>query len=676
MNRLPALNINRHTWRFLKNSRWRSEFVKSFNTVHQGIGRKYQAAAASRQMRTAYAILDRLKGQKGLLLADDVGTGKTTVAAWVILAFVKSGKSVSVLAPNASMRRRWKEEIEWLLTAYAALEGPQSQLEQKTRGLSKLIRFGTHLKNTNTDLGKDLLVIDEAHRAKNEHTQFAKRIRKVAVHTRLLILTATPFSLSVRELNSLLKRIGAPTETLSPCKTLAEKLEKLWSGVGIGLQEEFAKILVHCLKEAHKAIRGVVFRTSVEKLSPREKHLYGEKEPWTIMVNEAKPQHLQLLAEMDRLGQVGKLRHHYNDPRYHQGWAYIDQVLAKKRPLEGDRAVYGFHRKSALQIRHKLGSHPKLIAVSKAIAQVVAEGEKVVVFCDYHATAAEVAAELARYLGTRQRVPRGKRRKLAHVLRKLLIKQRAIAEALKTDRYAEEGLNNYCEWLASPGLAAQLADQGITLEALKRPAGAKKEAGFAKQAAHLFLRLIDRQSSSTRKKLLRYPRQLPGQTRWRVVALCDPPESITEKAPCGIFETGEPDTIMALFNSPFGPEVLVTTDRLSEGVDLHRHCRHLVHYELDPSPLRVIQREGRVRRIDSWACRSGKPVKVATPALKGTRDERLVDVVANRLQQFDMLLGGVNQPINGNLAQENLADQGQILRLVRGKLPDLSLRPA
>lgn len=45
--------------------------------------------------------------------------------------------------------------------------------------------------------------------------------------------------------------------------------------------------------------------------------------------------------------------------------------------------------------------------------------------------------------------------------------------------------------------------------------------------------------------------------------------------------------------------VLVTTDHLSEGVDLHRWCRHLIHYELDPSPIRTIQRNGRIRRIDS-----------------------------------------------------------------------------
>ena len=65
--------------------------------------------------------------------------------------------------------------------------------------------------------------------------------------------------------------------------------------------------------------------------------------------------------------------------------------------------------------------------------------------------------------------------------------------------------------------------------------------------------------------------------------------------------TGESDIVLAVFNSPFGPDVLVATDRLSEGVDLHRFCRHVIHYELDRSPVRTLQRNGRVRRIGSWA---------------------------------------------------------------------------
>jgi superfamily II DNA or RNA helicase len=48
-----------------------------------------------------------------------------------------------------------------------------------------------------------------------------------------------------------------------------------------------------------------------------------------------------------------------------------------------------------------------------------------------------------------------------------------------------------------------------------------------------------------------------------------------------------------------GPKILVTTDKLSEARDLHQACDCLVHFELPWSPLRVLQRVGRLWRIRS-----------------------------------------------------------------------------
>lgn len=105
--------------------------------------------------------------------------------------------------------------------------------------------------------------------------------------------------------------------------------------------------------------------------------------------------------------------------------------------------------------------------------------------------------------------------------------------------------------------------------------------------------------------------------------------------------SGKADIVIALFNSPFGPDVLVTTDSLSEGVDLHRYCRHLIHYELDPSPVRTLQRNGRIRRVGSWAAVTKKPIFYAYPTFGGTRDEKAVGIMRQRISAFGLLLGGV-----------------------------------
>ena len=135
--------------------------------------------------------------------------------------------------------------------------------------------------------------------------------------------------------------------------------------------------------------------------------------------------------------------------------------------------------------------------------------------------------------------------------------------------------------------------------------------------------------------------------------------------------TGKPDIVLALFNSPFGPDVLVTTDRLSEGVDLHRCCRHLIHYELDPSPIRTLQRNGRVRRVGSWAGLTGQPIQYAYPTFGGTRDEQAVSVMRQRLNAFGLLLGGVpSLDADSSDSQEPFVQA--VLKNARGKLEKLN----
>jgi len=138
-----------------------------------------------------------------------------------------------------------------------------------------------------------------------------------------------------------------------------------------------------------------------------------------------------------------------------------------------------------------------------------------------------------------------------------------------------------------------------------------------------------------------------------LVAVCNLPTGIDADSHLFRLFHRSRDLVLALFNSPFGPDVLITTDQLSEGFDLHRYCRHIIHYELDPSPVRTVQRNGRLRRVQCWAARSGLPLRIAIPSFQGTRDERLVAVMHARLKQFDLLLGGIGT------AQSLLAETGE-----------------
>lgn len=63
------------------------------------------------------------------------------------------------------------------------------------------------------------------------------------------------------------------------------------------------------------------------------------------------------------------------------------------------------------------------------------------------------------------------------------------------------------------------------------------------------------------------------------------------------------ETVLAAFNSPFRPFVLASTSVGQEGLDFHRWCHAVVHWNLPSNPVDMEQREGRVHRYKGHAVR-------------------------------------------------------------------------
>ena len=56
------------------------------------------------------------------------------------------------------------------------------------------------------------------------------------------------------------------------------------------------------------------------------------------------------------------------------------------------------------------------------------------------------------------------------------------------------------------------------------------------------------------------------------------------------------ENIRAAFNSPFYPFILTTTTVGQEGIDFHRYCGDILHWNLPANPIDLEQREGRINR--------------------------------------------------------------------------------
>lgn len=85
-----------------------------------------------------------------------------------------------------------------------------------------------------------------------------------------------------------------------------------------------------------------------------------------------------------------------------------------------------------------------------------------------------------------------------------------------------------------------------------------------------------------------------------------------------------------------------------EGIDLHRYCRRVVHYDLAWNPAVMEQRTGRADRIGSKTFRERDApgatdkvfLEIGVPFLAGTYDERMYEELRLRAQMFEVLTGG------------------------------------
>lgn len=118
------------------------------------------------------------------------------------------------------------------------------------------------------------------------------------------------------------------------------------------------------------------------------------------------------------------------------------------------------------------------------------------------------------------------------------------------------------------------------------------------------------------------------------------------------------------FNTPYRPEILVSTSVGQEGIDLHRECRHVIHHDLCWNPAMIEQRTGRVDRIGSKVERErmgaqngeGPTLEIAIPYLAATYDERMFEELYRRAQLFEVTLGGEVR-VDGRIDPEQIASE-------------------
>ena len=204
---------------------------------------------------------------------------------------------------------------------------------------------------------------------KAKNTAFSAALKRQKKHARrVLILTATPFSIRLEELKRMLTLIGGEAAH-DPVRSFSRALDDLYSGNTARSPEAVAERLAEKAKAAVDALSSFVIRHGIDDL-PGEQTSFGAREDWNIDVPPAKPEELELMLRMDRALRVAKddgseSSKATNDPRFHVGWRHFDAVeraLKSEAPqlAEPAKAVVENQLKSIKRLREEVGIHSKM----------------------------------------------------------------------------------------------------------------------------------------------------------------------------------------------------------------------------------------------------------------------------------------------------------------------------
>ncbi len=153
---------------------------------------------------------------KGVLLADEVGLGKTIEAGLVLCQYWAERRRTMLVISPAALRKQWALELSEKFNLPSVVLDAKTYKDQQKLGLSnpfrdkKIIVCSMHFAASRAEelkeIAWDLVVIDEAHKLRNayrESNQLGQRIRWATEERKKLLLTATPLQNSLLELYGL-----------------------------------------------------------------------------------------------------------------------------------------------------------------------------------------------------------------------------------------------------------------------------------------------------------------------------------------------------------------------------------------------------------------------------------------------------------------------------------------
>jgi len=536
----------------------------------------------------------KLKKHGGVFLSDVVGLGKTFIAAMLAS---KLKKKVLVFAPP-HLTEYWEDTLrEFLVPAKVISSGLLRNLEPE--------EFNDY----------SIVIVDEAHRFRNEETTGYEKLHSICKGKKVILITATPYNNRPSDIKSQLLLFQDRYHSSIPGVTNLEEffkhLEKKIKRVSRKRNpEKFKEILKECGREIRiKILRYVMVRRTRKEV---EEFFKEDLKAQGVSFPEVKPPrkvYYLLDKELDNLyNKTIEIIKNLSYARYRPA-LYLKSKLKENDPeflsqmnLSGLMKTLLLKRlESSFEAFKKtldrfLESHEKFLKMYEEEGRVYVSKEVDV----YELLEEDNIDELLKL------IEEGKVKVYSkeELTPDFYINLRSDTETIKRLR------DEWCQVKEDPKLNKflDLLESGDSI-----PGKAKKIlifTEFSETAEYLGREL---RKSSGNCVLVYSSRSKPG-IRKEIIASFDP----------------------NVRNQKDDIRILITTDVLAEGINLHR-SNVIVNYDIPWNPTRVLQRVGRINRVGT----SFKEIHIYNFFPVGTTEKELgLEAAAvAKLQAFHQALG-------------------------------------
>ncbi|MFN3599152.1 MAG: helicase-related protein [Aquificaceae bacterium] len=589
-----------------------SKFEKSDEEMAEKILREANYNPYKYQLEAILQGVRSLKEHKGVLLADVVGLGKSVIACGIAKMLGKRGLVICPphLIGDENATWGWKKYLNDF-----KLDGWQ------VRSLGRLEEALEFVKR-NKDIS--VIIVDEAHRYRNENTKRYHLLSEICRGKYVILLTATPFNNKPLDIYALLKLFTVPKQS---SLILGGNLEKKFKDYDkdfndLKKQKRREGANLHEIDQKLKAIAAKI-RGIIEPITIRRNRLdlksYGEdipmpkvKDPIACFYELTKEQ----LDFYDKVIEFFKDR--FKGAIYHPV-DYLKNKDVDEFEMISQRNLYDFMKR---------------LLVKRFESSIFAFYESIKRFKELNENALQMIEEYQVFILDRDLMENLEdEEEFEDILKKYNLKLENPQETLQKKKY--QILYKISE--LNKEFAKDIRSDMKFFEELEKKI---KELGFLEKDQKVE-KLIEEIKKFKDRKILIFTeyvdtarhleKKLESVFKGQVLtAIGDLRRRV-----------GVVDLINKNFNAEYEDEgkyqILIATDKLSEGFNLHR-AGVVVNYDIPWNPVRVIQRVGRINRI-------GKKVYDEIyilnffPTQKGEGETRQREIAERKMFMIHEILG-------------------------------------